>query len=551
MKFYKLIMLFCLAVLISPLNSLAYFEWKNLRQKSDYLQSGVTDNECVFPKPKEVVLRTLRGDVLSEKKASGLDAFWAQEYMGVDLLRKRLEAFGGIQVTSNDIQVWDTHVYRHGHYVSNLIAGPFPSAVIPRAWAIPITKVEEVHGSPDHLYKKAYEQCRGHCPYYIQNSMYWYGSTTIARHIFYAMNRREGTLTITGANNNDEFVEKEKAGMAKNKRLIIAGSVDPLGDPSPLSSYSINTTISVPADKWIRSYSFRGHPISFGITSATSPTTGALMAFTALTGYPLNGVQAQTLLAKTAIHFPRLPSSNSMGAGILNVYKIGAVAFKLRDICQNDQTCVASYIDSDTTYNFNLTQERSVLLTKAQHVFPTCFVESSVLSLPDTSCEEKHETLEELRKLAFLNPSDKDIWQIISCINRENGLTTHAEFYTRLAERLDLSDEDIIRDMIARRDYNRLLKHAISQENIHQIMTLLLDDENTSDRVLVKALNAIEDILYYEDISDLEELLTEMINHNNFSTIVLAKMNDVIDNHLNTNPGLENIANLLKEDENL
>ena len=548
MSFYKLTILFFL-VIFSPLNTSAYFEWKNLRQEPYHLQNNTTNNKCVFPKKKEHILANSIGETLSEGRTKSLDAFWAQEYMGVDLLRKRLEAFGGIQVTSSDIQVWDTHVYKHGHYVSSLIAGPSPVAVIPQFRRIPITKVGEYHKSTKDLYGLAYKQCKGHCPHYIQNSMYW--TDTRARHVFFTMNRREGTLAITGAGNIDDFVDKEKVDLAKRNRLIIAGSVDPLGDPSHPSSYSIHTNISAPADKWIRSYNFRGHPISFGITSATSPTTGALMTFTALTGYPLNGVQAQTLLAKTAIHFPRLPSSNSMGAGILNVYKIGAVAFKLRDICQNDQTCVASYIDSDTTYHFDLTQERSVLLTKAQHVFPTCFVESSVLSLPDASCEEKHETLEELRKLAFLNPSDKDIWQIISCINRENGLTTHAEFYTRLAERLDLSDEDIIRDMIARRDYNRLLKHAISQENIHQIMTLLLDDENTSDRVLAKALNAIEDILYYEDISDLEELLTEMINHNNFNTIAFSKMNDVIDNHLNANPGLENVANLLKEDENL
>ena len=543
MKFYKSIMLFYLIIFVSPLNTFAYFEWKNLKQKSHYLQSGVADNGCVFPKPREPVLRTQRGEALSERRASGLDAFWAQEYMGIDLLRKELKVFGGVEVTSSDIQIWDTHAYKHGQYVSSLIAGPSPVAIIPQARPIAITKVQGFHRSSDDLYGIAYKQCKGHCPYYIHNSMYWGGRN--ARHVFYALNRREGTLAITGADNFGDFVEKEKAGMAKYKRLVIAGSVDPLGDPSYLSSYSINTNISVPADNWIRSYNFRGQPISFGITSATSPTAGALMTFTAVTGYPLDGVQAQTLLEKTAIHFPRLPSFNSMGAGILNVYKIGAVAFKLKDICQNDQACIASYIDSENTYIFDLAQERGRLLTKSQSVFPTCFSESSVSLSSNVSCEEKHDTLAELRRLAFLDPSDQAVWQVISCINKENGLTTHAEFYARLAERLDLSDEDLIKDMIARRDYNRLLKHAISNENVYQIMTFLLDDEDTSDRVLRKALDAIEDILYYEDIPRLEEILTGVINHDNFNTVASSKMNDVINNHLDSIPNVENVTGLL------
>ena len=53
--------------------------------------------------------------------------------MGADLLRKKLEETDGIkEVTSDLVQIWDSNKNRHGEYVSQIIAGPFPSAVIPQ-----------------------------------------------------------------------------------------------------------------------------------------------------------------------------------------------------------------------------------------------------------------------------------------------------------------------------------------------------------------------------------------------------------------------------------
>ena len=112
----------------------------------------------------------------------------------------------------------------------------------------------------------------------------------------------------------------------------------------------------------IRSYDFEGNPHSFGGTSGATPLTkGALTSFTVITDYILNTREAKHLLKKTAIHFPNLPSSNSMGYGILNAYKIGEVGFKLNEICQNNRNedqCIASYLNIDSTYEFDLEEEK-------------------------------------------------------------------------------------------------------------------------------------------------------------------------------------------------
>ena len=43
-----------------------------------------------------------------------------------------------------------------------------------------------------------------------------------------------------------------------------------------------------------------------------------------------------------------------MGAGMLNTWKIGEVAFKLRKRCQENKTCYADSLQSEDTFKFSV-----------------------------------------------------------------------------------------------------------------------------------------------------------------------------------------------------
>ena len=128
-------------------------------------------------------------------------------------------------------------------------------------------------------YEYLYEKCQqeNNCPIYINNSMDWEGRST--RDVFYNMNKREGTVPATSAGNLNRYVYKFKGSLEQLNHLIIVASLDPLGNPSHFSNYSINTTISAPADDMIRSYNFEGTPHNFGGSSGATPLVKGALKF--------------------------------------------------------------------------------------------------------------------------------------------------------------------------------------------------------------------------------------------------------------------------------
>ena len=367
-------------------------------------------------------------------------------------------------------------------------------------------------------YLEGYEECHieGRCSHYIGNSMGW-DRGGLTEDVFRSMNEDHGTVGVLASGNINKPVAETEIRLAREGRLIVVGSVDPLGRPSDFSNYSSDLTISVPSDEFIRSYDFLGRPATFGGTSASQPlTTASLLAFTKITAYPLSSQQATALLKKTALHFPSMPSLNSMGAGMLNAYKIGEIAFRLKRACQNFKAkarydlCISNALKYDVTYQFDLTRERSKVMSDAQRAFPNCF---SKESSQESTCEEKIESLKRLRQLAFLDSSDQEAWEIISCIHRQNGLTTQAEFYYEMAQRLNKSDKDVLEELFRDKKYDQLLK-AIHPENIGQVLSLInLNDPDVDSELLEFAAKAsIQGLVYGHDVKD---MLREVLNHRN------------------------------------
>ena len=119
---------------ITKLNSVTLCEL-NLRLKPEGLKETI-ECEKKLPLPSvnlASISRTLEKQCLFPPLIEGeeWDIFWAQHMVGADLLRKELEKSG---VTEDDnvasvVGVWDSG--GHGELVSNIVAGPHQSAIIP------------------------------------------------------------------------------------------------------------------------------------------------------------------------------------------------------------------------------------------------------------------------------------------------------------------------------------------------------------------------------------------------------------------------------------
>ena len=183
-----------------------------------------------------------------EEPGQGL---WAQQYVGADLLREKLKNLDNLQFRVGQlIGIWDADYLRHGEKVSQIIAGPFPSAVIPVE-----TPLDYHTESPDRFYR----QCRQKqdCPLYINHSISW-GPTTKA--VAKEMNAEHGTMVITSAGNQSySVVDQLKAELSREGKLIVVANVGTKGNLFETTNYSDAITIAAPAGRRsIQSYDFSG-----------------------------------------------------------------------------------------------------------------------------------------------------------------------------------------------------------------------------------------------------------------------------------------------------
>ena len=189
-------------------------------------------------------------------------------------------------------------------------------------------------------------------------------------------------------------------------------------------------SILAPSDDWITSAGKKGeYRKSGGTSGATSLVTGSLAGFEWLSGYHPTAKEAKILLEKTALptlHSFEKPRIN--GVGLLNSYKLGEVAKRLKEKCKNKSTvCFKEEILKDENYLF---LEDKSLKEDLVRVFPSCVDRKKGLDSSD--CEEKKEVFKRLRKEILLNPS-KGLFNSLSCIYKEEGLKGNAEVLEKLA----------------------------------------------------------------------------------------------------------------------
>ena len=375
----------------------------------------------------------------------GLSKYWAQEYVGADLARKRLQAQEvsyAHQATSRggqSLEIWDGLAF-HGVRVSNLIAGPFPSALVPAQAPVGHTNMVTFFAKYSfNVYVDNYASAAGQIhqhqnyAFYLNNSMEWNSSPRL-REIFQDL-ASAGVVIVTSAANPENKKDVVKQQLAQQKKIILVASLDPWGCPSTPDIGQEVPLVYAGGHQHLTSFGTGGEEQLFGGSSgATAQVTAALLAFTLITGQHLSPDLAITLLAKTAI--PILIGGNKWVA-MLNSLRIVELGFLLQDICQASAACMREQITSEHLYqtDFNITRHA---IHQAERAFPLCFsgVKTTANLFTTTApCSQQQEAFNLLRTAALLDAQNSILWQLLACISNGNGLVANGEFYQRLAIR--------------------------------------------------------------------------------------------------------------------
>ena len=398
------------------------------------------------------------------------DAFWAQRMAGADLMRGAVGASGALEGGLPDglVVVWDTIHGRHGEFVSQVIAGPTPSAVVP-------------HGEPHRSsfffgdYRGLVGRCSrlGDCPAYVNNSMEWFGDYALAKAVSTLAGR--GVAVVVAAGNGGAPVERAKRESALDGAALLVASLAPDGRPSAFTDYGDAVAVAAPADRSMLSHDFDGVPRDFGGTSgAAALVTGALAGYTLLSGHRPGPDGARLLLSGTAAPLPRLPDGHLLGAGMLNAHKMAAVALRVRERCGGLAGCASRLLRDPATYRFEEEAARLLAGARASGAFPECLPGAAGSAGagagpgPVPSCGGAARAFDDLRRAGFLDPSRPEAWEALACVRERRfpgGGGAPADFLRAQAARARAREggrglaEPLARDLCAGREGARMARY--------------------------------------------------------------------------------------------
>ena len=380
-----------------------------------------------------------------------LSDYWAQELIGSDLLREELEKIPPPDI-ENWISVFDSTQDDHNISVKNLISDEDLHAVLPELGerTVPFldTKLKaKRYKSALSMYETRYPGdylfgFKKSSPHYINNSMYWLESEDIYE-VFKDLSSSGDSKSIVVSGSGNDFpkrLDDIESKASKDYDVIVVGSFSPKGFVSDFSQSGKELSILAPSDDWITSAGKNGEYKKFGGTSGATPlVTGSLAGFEWLSGYHPTAKEAKILLEKTA-----LPTLNSFekppinGAGLLNAYKLGEVAKRLKEKCGPSLSCFKEEILKDKNYHF---PEDKSLKRDVARFFPSCSAGEESGGLSNlSSCEEKEKLFKRLRKSVLLKPSE-ELLKSLSCIYKVGGFKQNAEALDKLAMALGTEEE--------------------------------------------------------------------------------------------------------------
>ena len=433
-------------------------------------------------------------------KNGKLTDYWAQEMIGADLLKEEIEKAPPLPEDKHLVAIFDGLKNNHNIYVQNIISHEGPQAVLPALKSAQL-KFFHTKDSPglNETEKTSKEntmnavkniESSGKIPSFINHSMTW-GFSEISEEIYKAMSRiSPPSILVHIAGNNylkgSPSVDPIKSEFSKNFDSILVGSLSPHGVVSYFSQEGEEVHILAPSHGYLTSVDNDGRYERFGGTSGAAPlVTGSLAGFEWLSGYHPTAKEAKLLLEKTAV--PTIHSvfedPKKNGKGMLNAYKLGKVAQRLKDRCQNNHQCFKEEIKNSKNYQFSADQS---VLEDVQSAFPKC--SGSDDSAQENDCTFKKKVFKKLRQAVLLDTTNVELWKQLQCIYNQEGFSENALGVetTLWALSKSLPDSDVIKDPSVRRiieDKGAIFGIARIEPWGLKILQTLATDKDTSAEI--------------------------------------------------------------------
>ena len=366
--------------------------------------------------------------------------------------------------------------------------------------------------------------------------MSWYGENTvfpndeigrIISDIASDLNS-QGSIMIVAANNNGSLVPSIKRESARDEKIILVASLDQNGLPASFTNYADSVTIATPYSP--RAYRFSLGEKTFGGTSASTPlVTGTLGGFTLLSGYRLEIRQAKNLLKKTSVPLVSLPSSHALGFGMLNSYKIGRVAQRLKEKCQEygqdsqKKECMASHLETEGLYDFD--DESVELFERGIDSFPECSENENGMQR-DESSSDQAAAFHNLRRAALLRPTNGKTWGTLACV-KEKYFQGGEVFYQSLAQSLEKTENEILGEICSEREKAYLSKYVLTSS-----LEFIFGQSSCQPETLLNAIH----ILFRDWPSDGEELFNQILARKKVSRHIINSLRGEIKDNFDKIP---------------
>ncbi|AFY02452.1 S8/S53 family peptidase [Bdellovibrio bacteriovorus] len=361
-------------------------------------------------------------DVEGEK----LTPYWAQEYIGADLVKQEMRQTPGL--VKVPVSVYDSGFEKdhikltrdievdtasggmgeigyggHGTSVASLLNWP---GMVSASEVVDFVQLRRV--SPDIFYYSVLQEIKSMPvrPWIISNSMGW-ETSEVTRYAQQA--DQMGIIWVMASGNSHPLKIEDHERLAP---VISVGSYSPRGLQTMYSQESDQLDILAPGDDYQAAIDGMGARALFGATSGATPLVSATIANVKSLLPSLSRSDVEFLLKKTALrsfHSLYLPENKT---GLLNAYKAWRVAQNLKAVCKDNHQCLQTEIRNSVHYRF----ARSALSAVTENLCQG----RDVLS-------QQH--MNELRRQYFLNPQHARYAQLLSCAYRNEGYSVNADNY--------------------------------------------------------------------------------------------------------------------------
>lgn len=469
-------------------------------------------------------------------KEGKLSDYWAQEMAGTDLLREELEKINPLPKNKFLIAVFDGPRGDHNTHVQNLISHKKDQAVLP---ALNTSQIQffQTSGSSQYMdvvqnlilnstnqqnIKNTESSIEGdvksmtepskQLPSFINNSRVWGNSQPIYEAI--SQIHPPAILIQAAGNSYPSPLGSVANQFSKDFDSILVGSLSPSGLVNYDSQEGEEIHILAPAGDYITSIGSDGKYKKFGGTSGATPlVTGALAGFEWLSGYHPTPEEAKLLLKQTAMPTIHSVFENPQrnGVGMLNAYKLGRVAKRLKEKCNTNLDCFKREVRYPENYEFSIDKEE--ILKQVSLAFPIC---SGQDNTQEVSCEDKKSVFKNLRRVILLDIENINLLERLHCIYKQEGFLENA-FNVKSMIIAVTRDEDqslkhleqIIQDAPtnARKPFSLAINDIGGKKGLELLKNVF--SQNSSEEIRVQFMLAIFSTLGYEKGLKLLEQLAQ------------------------------------------